>query len=205
MEWHHLYYQEVASTLYHKLADSGHGSTTNYSGLNGDQRGDMRDAFKKKLDVGDYDPVDQADTFEKGTSKRMEATGRAADVEVAGAASGSAMSVQHRPAMDIVSAIQETRETVSLGTAKRTNTGTLYNTAVLTPASAISLGSSSMRDNSDLPREGEHKRQCLHVSGDVAASSASIVRSDQPDATNSRMLAACASLFNRNVFGGGTQ
>jgi hypothetical protein len=200
MEWHHLYYQEVASTLYHKLADSGHGSTTNYSGLSGNRRGDMREAFKKKLEEGNYDAVDETSAYETGDKKRDDAV-----VGVTGPSEGSAMSVQHRPAMDIVSAIQETRETVSLGPAKRTNTGSLYNTAVLTPVSAISLGSSSMRGNSDLPGEGGHKRQCLHVSSDVAASSASIVRSDQPDATNSRMLAACASLFNRNVFGGGTQ
>jgi hypothetical protein len=166
MEWHHLYYKEVAKTLYNKLADSGNSaSTTKYSEFTGPQRQKMREEFGEKLkDVGEYKKIEAA-VVPPGTS-------------------GTA--TQHRPAMDIVSAIQETRETVSQGPSKRT----AYTTATITPATTA-FGSTL---------------SCQHTAPNGGATHTNtvpgVVGGDPVEAVNNRMMAACASLFNRNVFGG---
>lgn len=169
MEWHHLYYKEVAHTLYQKLADSGNtGSDQVYSNLSGAERLEERKKFQKRIPASTTVPA-----VEGGLASR--------------------------PVMDIVSALQETRATVSLGTAKRSNAVPAFNTVTISPIhSSIGVGVEGVQ----LPP----KRQCSSLDNIETASSVTstgVNVADNTDALNSRMRAACASLFNRNVFSGG--
>jgi hypothetical protein len=163
MEWHHLYYKEVANTLYHKLADSGlKRSDPIYSDLSGQARKESRQTFADG-------------PLHTETVKVKE------------------LNLESRPVMDIVSAIQETRETVSLGPAKRKHMRSEFTTATITPAA--SNGARSSIDSTQTSSE----RPCVgSLDGNAApVQPSSALVGDTSDALNSRMRAACAALFSR--------
>jgi hypothetical protein len=165
MEWHHLYYKEVANTLYHKLADSGlKKSDPIYSDLTGQARQEGRQKFADG-------PLKQ----------------KIEDVTTSARPLG----------MDIVSAIQETRETVSLGPAKRTHVRPRFTTATITACASNGTRSNIEVDST----QSSSDRQCVgSPDGNAAPTrSSSAVVGDTSDALNSRMRAACAALFSRVI------
>jgi hypothetical protein len=181
MEWHHLYYKEVASTLYHKLADSGNAAAnTMYSNISSETRHKNRAEFKVQLDK----------VSSEGTT---------------GVVQGSTSGARSRPMMDIVGAINETRETVALGTAKRTNTGSTFTTARLTPATAVDTDSGLHGPHVGSKRPWNSAAGGANTNSTGAnTNSTGAIDTDNTGMTNTRMLAACASLFSRNVFSGGS-
>jgi hypothetical protein len=196
MEWHHLYYKEVANTLYHKLADEKNtNSSVPYSKMDNDQRHERRDAFNKKLQ-GEPDP-----STGMGPARATGDMPLDTDARI-------------RPTMDIASAIEETRATVSYGTAKRTSTGVTQET--ICPANrgftTATVASGSVGDNrtgasgsvGDVNGNSQVGSKRPHSSTTEAAKKANsthIVDDNNTEMPSGRMRNAYASLLSMSVFG----
>ena len=100
MEWHALYYKEVAETLFHKLSDH-HTSTENGTSyhMDGVERTKMREKLHDTLEGND----------------------KSAEMQTGSTAVMPPPSRLSRSGVDIVSALEETRQTAAEGISKRSN------------------------------------------------------------------------------------
>ena len=124
MEWHRLYYKEVAETLFHKLADHRVSSTNGSRlGMDNQERADARKKLAESLQVA----MDGPPGAEAGGGGGGGVGGVEGDAQI-GYNSG-----QNYPnlGVDIVSALQETRDTAAEGTSKRPNAVSANSTITL--------------------------------------------------------------------------
>jgi hypothetical protein len=118
MEWHHLYYKEVAQTLYHKLAD--YSTDVSNDHFHGDKNAHAE--FRSK--VNELQPLPAVYSTFSSTEHSV----------------GSSIPNNY-PSVDFVSAVQESRDTVAGGASKRVGSGPKgpkYTTATLTKGNATS-------------------------------------------------------------------
>jgi hypothetical protein len=149
MEWHALYYKEVAQTLFHKLADH-HTSSQNSSNypLSNEEHTAARDALQASMTGVAGSVVTANHPISVGCS-----SGSSSGMGASGGTSFRSTGV------DIVSALQEARDTVAEGTSKRSSV------AVKNPSMTLSSLGSSLA-----------KRPCLEISEIVSQGTGASVR-----------------------------